>query len=49
MRTRPAAKLATNVAAIVCLLLAALTLGGCSKCGWFWDDGGHACHSETVH
>jgi hypothetical protein len=27
----------------------ALTLGGCSKCGWFWEDTGHVCHSETVH
>ena len=33
------------------LLLALLggSLSGCSKCGFFWEEGGHACHSETVH
>jgi hypothetical protein len=34
-----------RIAAIVCLIIAGLGLGGCTKCGWLWDEGGHACHS----
>jgi len=30
------------------LLLIALALGGCTKCGWLWDNQGHACHSDQV-
>ena len=36
--------------AILCVLLLGLGLGlglsGCSKCGWFWDEGPRACHSD---
>ena len=38
-----------RLTALVCLLLLGLTLGGCSKCGWVWDNWGRACHHETIH
>ena len=28
-------------------LLLALSAAGCSKCGFFWEDGQRACHSEA--
>jgi predicted small lipoprotein YifL len=31
-------------AAILCLALLALSLGGCTKCGWLWEEG---CRAET--
>jgi hypothetical protein len=30
------------------LVLAALAVSGCSKCGWLWTDGQRACHSDTT-
>jgi len=36
-----------RVAAILCLAVLGLWLGGCSQCGWLWNDLGHACHSVT--
>jgi hypothetical protein len=33
---------------ILGLVFAALTVSGCTKCGWVWDDGPHACHSDTT-
>ena len=30
--------MSTRLAAILCLLIVGLALGGCSKCGWLWDD-----------
>jgi hypothetical protein len=38
-----------RIAAILCLLLIGASLAGCTKCGWIWDDRGHACHSDTPH
>ena len=35
-------------AAILCLLLLGLGLAGCSKCGWIWEQGGRACHTEQT-
>jgi hypothetical protein len=32
---------------ILALLLLALSAAGCSKCGFFWEDGQRACHSEA--
>jgi len=29
---------------IACILLLGLSLSGCTKCGWIWEDW-HACHS----
>ncbi|HVV63307.1 MAG TPA: peptidylprolyl isomerase [Pseudolabrys sp.] len=39
---------ARRLAALSCLVLLALALGGCTKCGWLWDDQSHACHSDRV-
>jgi hypothetical protein len=35
-------------AALFCLVLLASSLGGCTKCGWLWNDQGPGtCHSDT--
>jgi len=40
--------LMTRLAALVCLALLGLSLGGCTKCGWLWNDQGPGtCHSDT--
>ena len=36
-----------RLAALLCLAVLGLSLGGCSKCGWLWDEGGRTCHSGT--
>jgi hypothetical protein len=36
-----------RLAAIICLVVLGLSLGGCSKCGWFWQDSGRACHGDV--
>jgi hypothetical protein len=34
---------------VLCLALAGLSLGACSKCGFFWDEmGRRACHADTA-
>jgi hypothetical protein len=33
--------------AILALLLLALSAAGCTKCGFIWEDGQRACHSEA--
>jgi len=33
---------------ILGLISVALGVSGCTKCGWIWDQGSHACHSETT-
>jgi hypothetical protein len=35
------------LAMILCLALLGFALGGCSKCGWIWQDGGHTCRSDA--
>jgi hypothetical protein len=35
------------LAAILCLALVGLSLAGCSKCGWLWEQGGRACRSDA--
>jgi len=32
---------------ILALLLLALSAAGCTKCGFFWEEGQRACHSEA--
>jgi len=32
---------------LLCLGLLAMSLGGCTKCGWLWDQSGRACHSDA--
>jgi hypothetical protein len=36
-----------RLAALVCLVLLGLALGGCSRCGWVWDDGPRACRADA--
>jgi hypothetical protein len=37
-----------RLAAIACLVLLGLSLAGCTKCGWIWEDTGpHACHADS--
>jgi hypothetical protein len=36
-----------RVAAILCLVVLGLALGGCTKCGWIWDDWQRSCHAEV--
>jgi hypothetical protein len=40
-------RLPKRLAAVICLVVLGLSLGGCTKCGWFWDDGPRTCHSDT--
>jgi hypothetical protein len=38
----------TRLAALLCIVLLGLSLGGCTKCGWLWNDQGPGtCHSDT--
>ena len=39
----------TLLAALLGLVLLGLALGGCTNCGWLWDDQRHACHSDRVN
>ena len=34
--------------ALMCLIALGLSLGGCTKCGWIWDDWQHACYNERT-
>ncbi|HEV2629384.1 MAG TPA: peptidylprolyl isomerase [Pseudolabrys sp.] len=34
---------------ILSLVVAALSVSGCTHCGWIWDQGPHACQSDDVH
>ena len=34
--------------ALTCLFILGLSLGGCTKCGWIWNDGPRACRSDHV-
>ena len=33
---------------ILGLVFAALTVSGCTKCVWIWNEAPHACHSDTT-
>ena len=37
-----------RLGAILCLVVLAATLGGCTKCGWIWEQGPRACHSDQT-
>jgi hypothetical protein len=37
-----------RLAAILCLVLAGLALGGCTKCGWIWNEGPRSCQSDAA-
>ena len=36
-----------RLATILCLGLLGLSLGGCTKCGWIWNDSPHACRADA--
>jgi hypothetical protein len=37
-----------RLAAIACLILVGLTLSGCTKCGWIWEENTpRSCHSAA--
>jgi hypothetical protein len=36
-----------KLATIVCLLALGLGVSGCSKCGFWWDQGSRSCHAEA--
>jgi hypothetical protein len=35
------------ILALLLLAMSALSAAGCTKCGFFWEDGQRACHSEA--
>lgn len=39
--------LSKRIAAVVAVALLGVSLAGCTKCGWIWEDGAHACHSAA--
>ena len=40
-----------RIAVVTCLILLGLSLGlslgGCTKCGWLWNEGPRGCHSDA--
>jgi hypothetical protein len=36
-----------RLAAILCLIVLGLALGGCTRCGWIWNEGARACHADA--
>ena len=36
-----------RLAAILCLVVLGLSLGGCSRCGWLWDEAPRACRADA--
>jgi TM2 domain-containing membrane protein YozV len=36
-----------RLAAFICLVLLGLSLSGCTKCGWLWDQPPRSCHSDA--
>ncbi|HZP79663.1 MAG TPA: peptidylprolyl isomerase [Pseudolabrys sp.] len=41
--------LARRLTALIVLVLVAATLGGCTKCGWIWDDAQKSCRADAPH
>ena len=39
--------MARTFRAATCLFLLFFALGGCTKCGWLWDQAPRSCHSEA--
>lgn len=42
-----AVAMSKRLAATVCLVLLGFSLGGCTKCGWLWDQSPRSCHSDA--
>jgi hypothetical protein len=36
-----------RLAVLACLVLLGLALGGCTKCGFIWEQGPRSCHSDS--
>ncbi|MFY9757577.1 MAG: peptidylprolyl isomerase [Pseudolabrys sp.] len=36
-----------RIAVVTCLILLGLSLAGCTKCGWLWNEGARGCHSDA--
>jgi hypothetical protein len=36
-----------RIAALVCIVLLGISLGGCTKCGWIWNDWPKSCHADV--
>ena len=36
-----------RLAAIVCLIVLGLSAGGCTKCGWIWEQSPRACRADA--
>ncbi|MGB6859914.1 MAG: peptidylprolyl isomerase [Pseudolabrys sp.] len=36
-----------RIAVVACLVLLGLSLAGCTKCGWLWNEGPRGCHSDA--
>jgi hypothetical protein len=37
-----------QLATILCLAVLGLSLGGCTKCGWIWEQGPRSCQSDNT-
>lgn len=37
----------TRLTTILCLTVLTLALGGCSKCGFIWDESPRSCRSDA--
>jgi hypothetical protein len=36
-----------RITVVACLVLLGLSLAGCTKCGWLWNEGPRGCHSDA--
>ena len=36
-----------RLATILCLAALGLSLGGCTKCGWIWNDSPRSCRADA--
>jgi hypothetical protein len=36
-----------RIAVVACLILLGLSVAGCTKCGWLWNEGPRGCHSDA--
>lgn len=39
--------IARSFRAVTCLFLLGLALGGCTKCGWLWDEAPQSCRADA--
>jgi hypothetical protein len=47
-KTRMPCRILARILALLCLVVLTASLGGCTKCGFFWEDWQQrACHSDA--